>query len=144
MKQVMNITGKSNFKRLTSWVFRLLAAAILLQTLYFKFTAAPESVYIFETVGMEPWGRYGSAFIELAAGILLLLPSSAWIGVFMALAVMAGAIISHLTVLGIEVMDDGGTLFILAITVFVSCLVTLYLDRGRVKKARDSLFGKDI
>ena len=101
----------------------------MLQTLFFKFTGAPESIYIFEQVGMEPFGRYASGIAELIASILLLIPRTTWLGATLALGVMAGAIMSHLTVLGIEVQGDGGTLFALAIVVFVSSAVLLFLDR---------------
>src|SRR6266513_3986628 len=96
------------------WISRVAAAVILLQTLFFKFTAAPESVYIFTKVGLEPWGRIGSGITELIAAILILIPATTWLGAALALAVMAGAIFSHLTVVGIVVMDDGGLLFGLA------------------------------
>lgn len=111
------------------WVLRLVAAAIMLQTLFFKFTGAPESIYIFETVGLEPFGRYASGVAELIASILLLIPRTTWLGAVIGLGVIAGAIMSHLTVLGIEVQGDGGTLFALAIVVFVSCAVLLFLHR---------------
>jgi len=115
-----------------SWTCRIAAALILLQTLFFKFTAAPESVYIFTKVGAEPWGRIGSGIVELIAAILLLTPRFAWAGSFLALGVMAGAIISHLTVLGIEVQGDKGLLFFLAIAVFVTSSVALFLHRTQI------------
>ena len=90
-------------KRLTifAWILRIVAALILLQTLFFKFTAAPESVYIFTKVGLEPYGRIGSGVAELIAAIFILIPATTWVGAGLALAVMFGAIFSHLTVLGI-------------------------------------------
>src|SRR5262245_175833 len=106
-----------------SWILRLVVAGILLQTLYFKFTGAPESKYIFETLGAEPWGRIASGVVELIASILLLLPATAGIGAVLALGVMAGAIVSHLTKLGIEVQGDGGLLFGLALTAFLGSLI---------------------
>lgn len=115
-----------------SWICRLAAAAILLQTLFFKFTAAPESVYIFTKVGLEPWGRIGSGVAELIAAILILIPSTTWIGAGLALAVMAGAIFSHLTVLGISVMGDGGLLFGLALAVAACSAALLFVDRRRL------------
>ena len=117
---------------IASWIARIIAAAILLQTLFFKFTAAPESVYIFTKVGAEPWGRIGSGVVELIAAMLLLVPRSAWLGAGIAMGVMVGAIISHLTVLGIVVMNDGGLLFALAVTVFVAGAVVLILHRREI------------
>ena len=112
--------------RLT-WIARVVVAAILLQTLIFKFTAASESVYIFETVGMEPWGRIGSGVAELVAGGLLLIPGRrfAAAGAAMSLGVISGAIFFHLTKLGVVVQDDGGQLFAMALAVFVGAAFVL-------------------
>ena len=119
-------------QRIVSWTCRITAALILLQTLFFKFTGAPESIYIFTKVGLEPWGRYGSGVAELTAAILLFTPRTAWVGALLALGVMLGAIFSHLTVLGIVVQNDGGLLFGLAITVAICSLVTLVLHRRQI------------
>ena len=115
-----------------TWLLRLTAAAILLQTLFFKFTAAPESVYIFTKVGAEPWGRIGSGVIELIAAILILVPRTTWLGALIALGVMAGAIASHLTVLGIDVHGDKGLLFGLAVIVFLSSAALLTIFRRSI------------
>jgi hypothetical protein len=117
---------------IVSGMLQLGAAAILLQTLYFKFTGAEESVYIFTTVGAEPWGRIGSGVLELAAALLLLVPATAAFGGLLAAGLMAGAIVSHLTILGIEVKGDGGLLFGLAVVVFVSSLVVVALRRADI------------
>jgi hypothetical protein len=111
------------------WAARLVAAIILLQTLYFKFGAQAESVYIFAKLGVEPWGRIGSGVVELIAAILILIPRTSWIGSGIGLGVMAGAILSHLTVLGIDILGDGGYLFFLGVVVAVSCVVILFLTR---------------
>lgn len=118
--------------RVISWICRIAAALILLQTLYFKFTGAEESVYIFTKLGMEPWGRIGSGIAELITALLLLIPSLAWLGALMGLGVISGAILSHLTLLGIEVQGDGGFLFILALIVFACCAITLFLHRQTI------------
>jgi uncharacterized membrane protein YphA (DoxX/SURF4 family) len=94
-----------------SWLLRLVAAGILLQTLFFKFTGAEESKYIFSTLGVEPWGRIGSGVVELVAAILILIPRTTTIGALLALGTMSGAILSHLAFLGIEVKNDRGLLF---------------------------------
>lgn len=112
-----------------SWAGQLLAAAILAQTLFFKFTGAPESVYIFSTLGMEPWGRIGTGVMEAMAVVLLLVPRTSAIGAGLALALMAGAIFFHLTRLGIEVQGDGGLLFKLALVVTAAAGVVLVLRR---------------
>jgi hypothetical protein len=110
-----------------SWVLQLSVAAILLQTLFFKFTGAEESVFIFSTLGIEPWGRYASGVAELVAAALLLIPGAGAYGALLSLGVISGAIISHLTVLGIEVRGDGGLLFALAMIVFICSLAILAL-----------------
>jgi uncharacterized membrane protein YphA (DoxX/SURF4 family) len=119
----------SNPSLAASWALQLVVAGILLQTLFFKFTGSPESVYIFSTLGVEPWGRIGSGVVELIAALLLLVPATAAVGAAVALAVIAGAIVSHLTVLGIEVQGDGGLLFALAIVVLAGSLGVLLLRR---------------
>jgi uncharacterized membrane protein YphA (DoxX/SURF4 family) len=115
-----------------SWICRIVAAVILLQTLFFKFTGAEESVYIFTKVGLEPWGRYASGVAELFAAVLLLFPRTVWLGAVIAAGVMLGAIGSHLTKLGIVVKDDGGLLFSLALIVFAASLVTLFIHRRQL------------
>jgi putative oxidoreductase len=132
--------------RIVSWACRIIAAIILLQTLFFKFTAAPESVYIFTKLGTflhgylpfisvstaEVVGRIGSGLMELIAAALLLIPSFVWAGAILAMAATAGAILSHLTFLGIEVQDDKALLFALAITVFVMSAIALSLHRTQI------------
>lgn len=118
-----------NFKIILSWLMRITAAIILIQTLYFKFTAQPESVELFTKLGVEPWGRIGTGIIELIASILLLIPSTVFIGAFLGMGLMIGAIASHLLVIGIESQGDGGQLFTLAIIVFVLCLVIQLLHK---------------
>ena len=122
----------SRIERIFSWTSRIVAAVILAQTLFFKFTGADESVYIFTKVGLEPWGRYGSGVAELIAAIWLLTPRFAWAGALLALGVISGALVSHLTVLGIAVKNDRGLLFGLAVTVFVTSAVTAFLHRRRI------------
>ena len=116
---------------IVSWVLRGIAAAILLQTLFFKFTGARESVFIFSTLGLEPWGRIGSGVAELIASILLLLPATVPLGALLSLAVIGGAIVSHLTKLGIALpaVDDHGELFALAVVVFVCSAAVLVMHR---------------
>lgn len=115
-----------------SWILRLVAAGILVQTLFFKFSGAEESVAIFSRLGVEPWGRIATGVAELVVSILLLVPATAGIGGLGAAGVMAGAIGSHLTILGIEVQDDGGTLFGMALVVFVAGLVVAWIHRAQI------------
>ena len=114
------------------WAVRLVAAIILLQTLFFKFSGSEESVYIFTQVGMEPWGRIGVGVMELIAAILLLIPSTVWIGSVLAAGLMAGAIGMHLTLLGIVVKDDGGLLFLYALIVLVCSLISFWKSKGQM------------
>lgn len=111
------------------WITRFTAALILLQTLFFKFSASEESVYIFTTVGMEPWGRILIGILELMAAVLLVISATAWLGAGLAIGLMLGAIIMHLTILGIVVMDDSGYLFYLALTVTACGLFISYYER---------------
>jgi hypothetical protein len=117
---------------LVSWTLQITAAAVLFQTLFFKFMGAEESVYIFSTLGMEPWGRIGSGVAELIAVILLLTPALVPYGAALAILLMSGAIVSHLTRLGIVVRDDGGLLFALALLVLTCSALVLVIRRGQI------------
>ena len=119
----------SKRQKTLSWIAQVIVAAILLQTLFFKFTGAEESIYIFTKISLEPWGRISSGIAELIASVLLLVPATAAVGALLALGVVSGAIVSHLTVLRIEVMGDGGLLFGLACVVFVGSAIVLVLRR---------------
>ena len=114
------------------WLLRLLVAGILLQTLFFKFTGAPESVFIFQTLGIEPWGRIASGVAELVVAILILWPRTTGLGAVGALGIISGAIFSHLFILGIEVQGDGGLLFGLALAVFAGSAVLVWLHRREI------------
>ncbi|MEK7729637.1 MAG: DoxX family protein [candidate division KSB1 bacterium] len=117
-----------------SWILQAITAVILLQTLFFKFTGAQESVYIFTTLGIEPWGRIGSGVVELIAAILLLIPGTVTIGAILALGTISVAILSHLTKLGIALpaVNDRGELFVLAVVVFVCSLSVLVIRRQQI------------
>lgn len=117
---------------LMSWGLQVVVAVILFQTLFFKFTGAEESVYIFTMLGLEPWGRIGSGIVELIACVLILTPAAVPLGAALAMGVMAGAIVSHLTTLGLVVMGDGGLLFGLALTVFMASAVILVIRRQQI------------
>ena len=128
------LSGDSILKPTLSWLLRTVAAVILLQTLYFKFRGAPESVYIFSRLGAEPWGRIGSGIAELIAAALLLYPRTVAIGAAMSLAVISGAIVSHLTKLGISLpaVNDHGELFGLAVIVFICSAAVLLMHRHQL------------
>ena len=117
---------------ITSWILQLIAAAILAQTLFFKFNGAAESQFIFTTLGAEPWGRVATGCAELVAVVLLLAPRTITLGSLLALGLMTGAIGSHLTKLGIVVQNDGGLLFGLALAVFACSAVVLVLRRREI------------
>lgn len=125
-----------------SWILRGIAAVILLQTLFFKFTAAKESVYIFSTLGMEPWGRIGTGVAELISAALLLTPATVALGALMSLGVISGAIFFHLTKLGITLpaVGDHGELFTLAVAVFVCSTIVLAMHRQELPVVGKVLF----
>lgn len=120
-------------KSILIWVLRILAVVILLQTLYFKFTAHPQSVKLFTTLGMEPWGRIGTGVFELIASILILIPRTTLLGAIMGLGLMAGAIFFHLSKLGIIFDGDAG-LFTYAVITFVCCLALIIIYRKDIPK----------
>jgi len=113
------------------WLLRVLAALIMLQTLYFKFTGHPQSIQLFTILGMEPWGRYGTGILELIASVLILVPKSTYIGALLGLGLMSGAIFFHLTQLGIF-FDGDPILFIYALIVFICCSILLFFQRSQI------------
>jgi len=117
-----------------SWILQLVAAVVLFQTLFFKFTGAKESVYIFSVLGLEPSGRIGSRVVELIASVLLVIPSTVKVGAILSLGVISGAILSHLTKLGIAlpVVNDRGELFMLAVVVFACNAAVLILHQRQI------------
>lgn len=117
-----------NKVNIITWVLRLVAAVIILQTLYFKFTAQEESVQLFTALGMEPWGRVGTGVLELVASILLLIPRTTLAGALLGAGLMSGAIFFHLTKLGINFGGDA-LLFSYAVIVFIACAVLVLLHR---------------
>jgi hypothetical protein len=142
-KKTMKLNKGMN---ILSWVLRLVVAGILFQTLFFKFTGAQESVYIFTKLGIEPWGRIGSGVVELIAVILLLISSTVAIGAILSLGVISGAIMSHLTKLGVAVINsdgssDGGLLFALALIVFTCSAILLIIYRREIPIIGSKLFG---
>ncbi len=129
-------------KTVIYWTSRIAAAIIMVQTLYFKFSGAEESIYIFSRVGMEPWGRIGTGVFELIASILLLINATAWLGALLGLGMMAGAMFFHLTILGIDVKGDGGYLFLLAVLVAVFCAIVLAFNKQRITSIVTQLISK--
>jgi hypothetical protein len=122
----------NKLKNIIYWILRLIAAGIMLQTLFFKFTASPESVYIFSAIGMEPWGRIGVGIQELIASVLLLIPRTTAFGAALGVGLMGAALFFHFSILGIEVQGDSGLLFSYAVLVFVSCLILAIAYRTQI------------
>ncbi|MDC9722619.1 MAG: DoxX family protein [Urechidicola sp.] len=111
---------------------RIIIAIILVQTLYFKFTAHTDSIFIFSKVGLEPYGRIGIGILELISAILILIPRTIWLGALLTVGLMSGAITMHLTQLGIEINNDGGALFYMALGVFLLSVFTLINQRKNI------------
>lgn len=117
------------------WAVRIIAAFIMLQTLFFKFTGAEESIYIFTQVGIEPWGRIGTGVMELIASILLLIPSTVWAGAIIGIGSMGGAMMTHVAIIGINVKvdgvhGDGGQLFAYAIITLLCCAIAFWMSQN--------------
>jgi uncharacterized membrane protein YphA (DoxX/SURF4 family) len=123
-----------------TYALSLFVAFVFVQSLFFKFTGAPESIFIFQTIEdwsgigfFEPGMRWVIGLSELVASVLLFVPGVQVLGALMALGIMTGAIFFHLfTPLGIEVFGDGGTLFFLACGVWLSALILITLRRGQI------------
>ena len=127
------LSNKKNIMKSKSLlVCRIIIAVILVQTLWFKFSAHPDSVYIFTQVGMEPYGRIGIGVMELIASILILIPRTIWLGAGLVLGIIGGAIMMHLSQLGVEVNGDSGKLFYMGVLTFILSLIVLFYDRRNV------------
>lgn len=116
-------------KKYLPWIPKVIVAIILLQTLAFKFTSHPDSVALFSALGVESWGRYATGIIELMTSILILIPKYSRIGAFLAVGIMAGAILSHLAILGISVNGDGGALFGMAVVTFLCAAYVFFTEK---------------
>lgn len=130
MKQPANTSKTFS---LALWLLRLVPALIMLQTLFFKFSGAAESVYIFTQMGIEPWGRIGTGVAEAITSVLLLWPRTTWLGALLGLGIMSGALASHALVLGYEILGDGGQLFWYATIVWICCVVLIVVYRKHLK-----------
>jgi uncharacterized membrane protein YphA (DoxX/SURF4 family) len=144
MNEEYFVMPQSKALKIFDWILRIVVAVILLQTLFFKFSGAKESVYIFTTLGAEPWGRVGSGVVELIASMFLLVPRTAAFGAILVFGTACGAIFAHLTKLGftIPAVDDRGELFGLAITIFLGSLVVLYMRRREIPVVGPRLFSR--
>lgn len=118
-----------------SWFLRILVALILLQTLFFKFSGAVESVFIFRTLGVEPYGRIGAGIVESIAVVLIIVPQTKTIGAFLGFGLMVAAIGAHVLFLGIELQNDGGLLFFMAVIVLICCALLLYINKSVMRDA---------
>jgi uncharacterized membrane protein YphA (DoxX/SURF4 family) len=121
-----------NIRSIAIWILRLVPAIILLQTLYFKFTAHPESVKLFTEIGMEPYGRIGTGILELIASILILIPRFTGYGAILGLIMMTGALYFHLTKIGIYFNGDP-LLFIYAVITFVCCAILIFIYKNQLE-----------
>ena len=113
-------------------VLRIIVSILLIQTLQYKFTAHPDSVYIFSKVGLEPFGRIGIGVLELIAAFLIIFPKTIWAGAILTLGIIGGAILMHLTQLGIVINNDGGKLFYMALSVFILSALILFNQRKNI------------
>lgn len=119
-------------QRVISWACQLIAAGIMIETLFFKFTAAPESVYIFRRMGTEPWWRWGQGIWELLASVCLLVIPLRWAGGILTTGAMLAAILSHMTWLGYSIQGDHGLLFCMAVVTFICGLTVMILHRHSI------------
>ena len=117
---------------IASWICCLLAAGIMSETLFFKFTGAQESIYIFKRMGTEPWWRWGQGIWELLASVCLLTRRLKWAGGVLGTGAMLAAILSHMTWLGFSILGDHGLLFGMAVVSFISCCTVLFIHRHEI------------
>lgn len=129
-------------RKITYTIARFATIIILGQTLFFKFSSSPESVYIFESIGVEPWGRWVVGVLELAACVLLIVPKTAWVGGLLSAVLMVGAVGIHLTSLGVEVRGDGGLLFYYALMALLCSMYVLFTNKEKMKVVLSNVLKK--
>ena len=115
-------------------VLKIIAAIIMLQTLFYKFSGAQESIDLFTKLAgeNEAYMRIGTGVLELIASIFLLIPKTTWFGALMTFGLMSGAVFSHLTKLGISHNNDGGLLFGAALVTLIIGVFILYKERKNI------------
>jgi hypothetical protein len=123
-------------------LLKMLVTVIIGQTLFFKFSGAAESMYIFNQLGAEPYGRIGLGIVELISIVLIWFPKTVFYGIILIVGMMLGAIASHVFILGIEVQQDGGKLFLLALITLIADLGLLYFYRDAFKLLATQLIAK--
>ncbi len=119
--------------RIVIFLVKFLITIIVGQTLFFKFSGAVESIYIFSVLGVEPWGRLALGVLELLSLVFLWIPKTTLYALILILGMMSGAIASHLFILGIEIMGDKGELFILGVVTWLCTAVLLFIKREEIK-----------
>ncbi|MEM1324933.1 MAG: DoxX family protein [Bacteroidota bacterium] len=130
-------------KNIISLLLRLVVAVIFVQTLYFKFTGHPDSVHIFSELGVEPYGRIGLGVVELITAVLILIPRTKILGIFLSFGIISGAIFSHFLVLGTEVQGDGGGLFTLALIVMAACIALSFIHKEEIQNFIKWIFARN-
>ena len=146
--------AREKMMRYLPWVLAIFVAIVFVQSLFFKFTNSFETQHIFTTIGdwmgsiglpafiasgFATWGGYTVGSVELIASILLLIRRTQPLGALIGFLVISGAIFFHLfTPLGVSVVideagnRDGGQLFALAVGVFISTILIMWLRRGEL------------
>lgn len=116
------------------FVLKIIAAIIMMQTLFYKFSGAQESVDLFTKLAgeNEAYMRVGTGVLELIASVLLFIPKSIWFGAFMTIGLMSGAILGHLTKIGISHNNDGGLLFGAAIFILIVGVLVLFIEKKNI------------
>lgn len=117
-----------------SLILKITIAVIMIQSLFFKFSGAQESIDLFTKLAgkREAFFRIGIGILELITSIILFVPQKTWLGASLSLGIMSGAVLSHLTILGVAHHNDGGALFFCALLALVSSSILLYLHRKEV------------
>ena len=109
-------------ENIISWILQLCIVIAFAPSAYLKLTGAPESIATFDTLGMEPAGRYIIGFLEAAACLLLLTPNSVAYGSILTFYIMLGAILAHLTKLGFGESYSFICLALLVASAVITCI----------------------
>lgn len=118
----------SRSTRIVGWVVRLLLAAAFVSAGGMKLAGVPQFVAMFDQIGLGQWFRLLTGALEFIGGLLVLIPRTAVWGALLLACVMAGAIVTHLLVIGGNPLP--------ALTLLALAATILWLRRTQLQTAK--------
>lgn len=115
-----------NIKFIMSWIFIILAFAILVYNAYLKLNSNSGAIQLFSGLGLEPYGRFAIGLFELTAALLLLYPGTVKYGAVLGFILMTGVIFIHITKIGIA-LNGNYSFFFMGVIAFFCCTGLIWM-----------------